>query len=90
MNAIVWQDTRVDDVVSTLIASGGIDQFRASTGLPVSTYFSGLKIRWISDHVPGVRRRAEAGEILFGNIDTFLAWHLTGGPRRGDSHHRCN
>jgi len=83
MNAIVWQDVRVDDMVSTLIASGGIDQFRQSTGLPVSTYFSGLKIRWILDHIPGVRKRAEAGEILFGNIDTFLAWHLTGGPRSG-------
>jgi glycerol kinase len=83
MNAIVWQDVRVSDIVSTLISSGGIDQFRPSTGLPVSTYFSGLKIRWILDHVPGVRKRAEDGEILFGNIDTFLAWHLTGGPRGG-------
>ncbi|HTR39176.1 MAG TPA: glycerol kinase GlpK [Bryobacteraceae bacterium] len=83
MNAIVWQDARVDDMVSALIASGGIDQFRPATGLPVSTYFSGLKIRWILDHVPGVRNLAEAGEILFGNIDTFLAWHLTGGPRGG-------
>jgi glycerol kinase len=83
MNAIVWQDARVNGEVSTLIASGGVDQFRRSTGLPVSTYFSGLKIRWVLDHVPGVRKRAEAGEILFGNIDTFLAWHLTGGPRSG-------
>ena len=83
MNAIVWQDVRVNDRVAALMASGGVDQFRSVTGLPVSTYFSGLKIRWILEHVPGARKRAEAGEILFGNIDTFLAWHLTGGPRGG-------
>ncbi len=56
----------------------GPDRFRAQTGLPISTYFSALKIRWILDHVPGVREHAEAGDILFGNIDTFLVWHLTG------------
>ena len=83
MNAIVWQDVRVNDRVAALIASGGIDQFRPVTGLPISPYFSGLKIRWVLDHVPGARKRAEAGEILFGNIDTFLTWHLTGGPRGG-------
>jgi glycerol kinase len=79
MNAIVWQDTRVGDGVSEFSRNGGPDRFRAQTGLPLSTYFSSLKIRWVLDHVPGVRRQAEAGEILFGNIDTFLVWRLTGG-----------
>ena len=57
---------------------GGADRFRAKTGLPLATYFSGLKIRWMLDHVPGAREQAEAGDVLFGNIDTFLLWHLTG------------
>jgi glycerol kinase len=82
-NALVWQDTRVSDYVTELAAEGGADRFRAQTGLPLSTYFSGLKIRWMLDHVPGLRNRAEAGEILFGNIDTFLLWHLSGGPQGG-------
>jgi glycerol kinase len=69
----------VGDGVSDLSRDGGADRFRAKTGLPLSTYFSSLKIRWILDHVPGLRERAEAGEIRFGNIDTFLVWHLTGG-----------
>jgi glycerol kinase len=77
-NAIVWQDARVSDYVAELSAHGGPDRFRAKTGLPLATYFSGLKIRWLLEHVPGVRARAEAGEVIFGNIDTFLAWHLTG------------
>jgi glycerol kinase len=77
-NALVWQDMRVGDAVSELSREGGPDRFRAKTGLPLSTYFSSLKIRWILDHVPGLRAQAEAGEILFGNIDTFLVWHLTG------------
>ena len=70
-NAIVWQDVRVSDFVSAFTETGGVDQFRAFTGLPVSTYFSGLKARWILEHIPGVRKRAEAGDILFGNIDTY-------------------
>jgi glycerol kinase len=78
-NALVWQDTRVADYIPELSRAGGPDRFRAKTGLPLSTYFSSLKIRWVLDHVPGVRERAEAGEILFGTIDTFLLWHLTGG-----------
>jgi glycerol kinase len=82
-NALVWQDTRVDTDVTTLAADGGPDRFRAKTGLPLTTYFSGLKIRWILDNIPGVRARAEAGDVLFGNIDTFLLWNLTGGPRTG-------
>jgi len=82
-NALVWQDTRVADAVAELSRAGGQDRFRAQTGLPLATYFSGLKIRWILDHVPEARRKAEAGELLFGNIDTFVSWHLTGGPRGG-------
>jgi glycerol kinase len=78
-HALVWQDTRVADAVAELARDGGPDRFRAKTGLPLTTYFSGLKLGWILDHVPGVRERAEAGQVLFGNIDTFLLWHLTGG-----------
>jgi glycerol kinase len=82
-NAIVWQDTRVGDEVARFGKVGGQDRFRAKTGLPLSTYFSGLKLRWILNQVPGAREKAAAGELLFGNIDTFLAWSLTGGPRGG-------
>src|SRR5215813_1172438 len=82
-NALVWQDTRVADYVRELARAGGQDRFRDKTGLPLTTYFSGLKIRWILDHVKGVRELAEAGEALFGNVDTFLVWHLTGGPEGG-------
>jgi glycerol kinase len=82
-NALVWQDTRVDDYVAELSREGGPDRFRRQTGLPLSTYFSSLKIRWLLDHVPGVRKQAETGEVVFGNIDSFLTWHLTGGPDGG-------
>jgi glycerol kinase len=82
-NALVWQDTRVADTVAEYARSGGQDRFRARTGLPLATYFSGLKIRWILDHVPGARQQAEDGELLFGNIDAFLVWRLTGGPNGG-------
>ncbi|HEY1755337.1 MAG TPA: glycerol kinase GlpK [Bryobacteraceae bacterium] len=82
-NAIVWQDARVAADAAEFAKTGGLDRFRARTGLPLSTYFSSLKIRWILNHVPGVRPRAEAGEVVFGNVDTFLAWHLTGGPDGG-------
>ena len=82
-NAIVWQDTRVADYVSELAKTGGQNRFRRKTGLPLTTYFSGLKIRWILEHVNGVREMAEAGDVLFGNIDGFLVWHLTGGPHGG-------
>jgi glycerol kinase len=78
-NALVWQDTRVGEMVAELAAAGGSDRFRPRTGLPLSTYFSSLKIRWLLEHVPGVRERAEAGDILFGTIDSFLTWRLTGG-----------
>jgi glycerol kinase len=77
-NALVWQDMRVGDSVSEFARDGGPDRFRAKTGLPLATYFSGLKIRWILDHVPDARRQADGGDLLFGNIDTFLTWHLTG------------
>jgi glycerol kinase len=77
-NALVWQDTRVAEYIPEYSRDGGPDRFRAKTGLPLATYFSALKIRWILDHVPGARRRAEAGDLLFGTIDTFLVWHLTG------------
>ena len=82
-NAIVWQDTRTADYVSEFSENGGQDRFRAQTGLPLATYFSGLKIRWILAQVPGVREPSEAGDVLFGNIDTFLIWKLTGGPNGG-------
>jgi glycerol kinase len=82
-NALVWQDTRTEDLVKEYSLQGGQDRFRAKTGLPLATYFSGLKIRWLLENIPGLRERAEAGEILFGNIDTFLLWKLTGGPDGG-------
>lgn len=82
-NAIVWQDTRVADDVREMAKAGGQDRFRRRTGLPLTTYFSGLKIRWILQHVKGVREMAEAGDALFGNVDTFLVWRLTGGPNGG-------
>jgi glycerol kinase len=82
-NAIVWQDTRVAEDVARFARSGGQDRLRAQTGLPLSTYFSSLKLRWILQNVPGAREKAAAGEILFGNIDSFLVWNLTGGPKRG-------
>ena len=82
-NAIVWQDTRVADEVAEFSRHGGQDRFREKTGLPLATYFSGLKIRWILKHVPGTREEAEAGELIFGNVDTFLLWKLTGGTYGG-------
>ena len=82
-NALVWMDTRTEQLVSRLAADGGQDRFRARTGLPLATYFSGLKLRWLLDNVPGARDRAARGELLFGNIDTWLAWNLTGGPDGG-------
>jgi glycerol kinase len=82
-NAIVWQDTRVEDAVAEFSREGGQDRFRAKTGLPLATYFSALKLRWILKNVPGVRAQAESGDILFGTIDTFLTWKLTGGTKGG-------
>jgi glycerol kinase len=82
-NAIVWQDTRVAGDVARFSAAGGQDRFRQQTGLPLSTYFSSLKLRWLLQNVPGAREKAAAGELLFGNIDTFLLWTLTGGAKGG-------
>jgi glycerol kinase len=82
-NAIVWQDTRVEDYVAEFAREGGPDRFRKLTGLPLATYFSGLKIRWILNNVPGARELAQAGDLLFGNIDSYLVWKLTGGQRGG-------
>lgn len=82
-NAIVWQDTRVEDAVAEFCRDGGQDRFRATTGLPLATYFSGLKLRWILNNVAGARQEAQDGELLFGTIDSYLAWMLTGGPDDG-------
>lgn len=82
-NAIVWQCTRTKDMCDELAREGGQDRFRAKTGLPIATYFSGPKIKWILDNVPGVREAAERGDALFGNIDTWEIWWLTGGPEGG-------
>ena len=82
-NAIVWQDTRVEDAVAEFAHEGGPDRFRKLTGLPLATYFSGLKIRWILNNVPGARELAETGDLLFGNIDSYLVWKLTGAQRGG-------
>ncbi|MDO9131357.1 MAG: FGGY family carbohydrate kinase, partial [Anaerolineales bacterium] len=77
-NAIVWQDTRTDAICNELARDGGQDRLRAKTGLPLATYFSGPKVKWILDNVPGVRAKAENGELLFGNMDTWVIWNLTG------------
>ena len=77
-NALVWMDTRTSDLVAELERDGGQDRLRGKTGLPLATYFSGLKLAWLLDTLPGARARAEAGELLFGTIDTWLAWNLTG------------
>ncbi|MFT3895956.1 MAG: glycerol kinase GlpK [Anaerolineales bacterium] len=77
-NAIVWQDTRTDSIIAKFARSGGQDRFRKKTGLPLSVYFSGPKIKWILDNVKGAKEKARKGELLFGNIDTWLIWNLTG------------
>ena len=77
-NAISWQDTRTDKIVNRLAAEGGKDRFRAKTGLPLTAYFSGPKIQWILDHVDGARAGAERGDVLFGTMETWLIWKLTG------------
>jgi glycerol kinase len=82
-NALVWQDTRQQGLVDQLAADGGQDRFRDKTGLPLATYFSGTKVRWILDNVEGARARAEAGDLVFGNIDTWCIWNLTGGTSGG-------
>ncbi len=76
--ALVWQDTRTDTLVAEYAAHGGKARFQAQTGLPLASYFSALKLQWLLDHVDGARARAEAGDALFGTIDTWLAWNLCG------------
>jgi len=82
-NAIVWQDTRTDKICDELAKDGGQDRFREKVGLPLATYFSGPKVKWMLDNVDGAREKAENGELLFGNIDTWVIWNLTGGPKGG-------
>ncbi|MGH3117306.1 MAG: glycerol kinase GlpK [Gaiellales bacterium] len=82
-NAIVWQDTRTDKICNELAMDGGQDRLRPKTGLPLATYFSGPKVKWILDNVDGARAKAEAGDLLFGNIDTWCIWNLTGGTSGG-------
>jgi glycerol kinase len=82
-NAIVWQDTRVEGMVSDFAKQGGIGRFREKTGLPLSTYFSAPKIRWILENIREARQQAECGDLLFGTVDTYLLWRLTGGVNGG-------
>ncbi|WP_183097877.1 glycerol kinase GlpK [Nocardioides pelophilus] len=82
-NAIVWQDTRTDAIAAALDRDGRGDVIRHRAGLPPATYFSGGKLQWILDHVDGAREAAERGDALFGTADTWLLWHLTGGPDGG-------
>ena len=78
-NAIVWQDTRTDGLIAEMARDGGQDRFRGKVGLPLATYFSGPKLRWLLDNVRGAREKAEAGDLLFGTIDSWIIWNLTGG-----------
>src|ERR1700729_1826851 len=83
-NAIVWQDTRTDRIIEELARHpGGRDRFRDTVGLPLATYFSAPKVRWILDNVDGANERAQAGELLFGTVDSWLIWNLTGGVDSG-------
>ena len=82
-NAIVWQDTRTDQIVNEFARDGGQDRLRDKVGLPLATYFSGPKVKWMLENVDGARAKAEAGDLLFGNIDTWCIWNLTGGPSGG-------
>ena len=82
-NAIVWQDTRTQPIVDRLAADGGIERFKQTVGLPLATYFSGTKIVWILENVPGARAKAEAGDLIFGTTDSWVLWNLTGGVEGG-------
>ncbi len=82
-NAIVWQDTRTDRICNELAKDGGQDRFRPQVGLPLATYFSGPKVKWLLENVDGLREAAEKGDAIFGNIDTWVIWNLTGGPKGG-------
>lgn len=78
-HAVVWQDTRTDRLITELAGDAGPDRFADRCGLPLTTYFSAPRLRWMLDHTPGLRQRAEAGEVLFGTMETWLIWNLTGG-----------
>ncbi|WP_394251973.1 glycerol kinase GlpK [Arthrobacter pityocampae] len=82
-NAIVWQDTRTQNIVDELARDGGVERYKEKVGLPLATYFSGTKIKWILDNVEGARAKAEAGDLLFGNTDSWVTWNLTGGTDGG-------
>jgi glycerol kinase len=82
-NALVWQDTRTQDIVTELSREGGQDRFREKTGLPLATYFSGTKVKWVLDNVEGARAKAEAGDLMFGNVDTWVIWNITGATDGG-------
>ena len=81
--AVVWQDTRTGDLVEELAGSEGADRFRDRCGLPLAPYFAGPRLAWLLEHVKGLRTRAERGEVLFGTMETWLVWNLTGGPDGG-------
>ncbi|GAA4741083.1 glycerol kinase GlpK [Amnibacterium soli] len=82
-NAIVWQDTRTQSIVDRFAADGGVERFKDTVGLPLSTYFAGTKIVWILENVDGAREKAAAGELMFGTTDTWVLWNLTGGTDGG-------
>jgi len=82
-NAIVWQDTRTDKICNELAKDGGQNRFRDKVGLPLATYFSGPKIKWILENVDGVRAAAARGDAIFGNMDTWVIWNMTGGVNGG-------
>jgi glycerol kinase len=82
-NAIVWQDTRTQKIVEELGGSEGAEKYKAKVGLPLATYFSGPKVKWILDNVDGAREKAESGDLVFGNMDTWVLWNLTGGTDGG-------
>ena len=82
-NAIVWQDTRTQKIVEELGGEQGADRYKEIVGLPLATYFSGPKVKWILDNVEGARERAEAGDLVMGTMDTWVLWNLTGGVKGG-------
>lgn len=85
-NAIVWQDTRTQKIVDRLAGEEGVERYKAICGLPLATYFSGPKVTWILDNVEGAREKAEAGDLIFGNTDTWVLWNLTGGADNDGVH----
>lgn len=83
MNAIVWQDTRTDEICKQLAKDGGQDRLRSKTGLPLATYFSGPKLKWMLEHLPELQNAVKKGDALFGTMDTWMIWNLTGGKNGG-------